>query len=48
MLACHHLREIVAGDELHYEKLSVAFGTDVDMTTTPLELTLKTDEFPRD
>ena len=25
-LARHHLRQIVAGDELHHEKLAVAFG----------------------
>lgn len=29
-------------------ELSVTFGADVDMTTTLLGLTLKTDEFPRD
>jgi Uma2 family endonuclease len=27
---------------------SIAYGGDVDMTTTPLNLTLRTDEFPRD
>lgn len=29
-------------------ELRVEYGTDVDMTTTPLALTLKTDDFPRD
>ncbi|MGW0822138.1 Uma2 family endonuclease [Streptomyces sp. NPDC002845] len=28
--------------------LSITYGGDVDMTTTPLGLTVKTDEFPRD
>ncbi|MBA2947178.1 Uma2 family endonuclease [Streptomyces himalayensis] len=27
---------------------SISYGVDVDMTTTPLGLSLKTDEFPRD
>ncbi|BBC34210.1 uncharacterized protein SGFS_055040 [Streptomyces graminofaciens] len=27
---------------------SLTYGTDVDMTSTPLDLVLKTDEFPRD
>ncbi|MFE9170980.1 Uma2 family endonuclease [Streptomyces kebangsaanensis] len=31
----------------YLSELSVGFGTDVDMTTTPLGLTLKTDGFPR-
>ncbi|WP_112465456.1 Uma2 family endonuclease [Streptomyces triticisoli] len=31
----------------YLSELSVRFGTDVDMTTTPLGLTLKTDEFSR-
>ncbi|MEW2396872.1 Uma2 family endonuclease [Streptomyces sp. NPDC046862] len=30
------------------DPISVAFGADVDMTTTHLGLTLRTDEFPRD
>ncbi|TQJ53856.1 Uma2 family endonuclease [Streptomyces sp. NBC_00080] len=29
-------------------ELRVDYGTDVDLTTTPLDLTLNTDEFPRD
>ncbi|MPY51279.1 Uma2 family endonuclease [Streptomyces acidicola] len=32
----------------YVSELSVAFGADIDMTTTLLGLTLKTDEFPRD
>ncbi|MER8042054.1 Uma2 family endonuclease [Streptomyces sp. NPDC094032] len=30
------------------EEVRVAFGTDLDLTKTPLELVLKTDGFPRD
>ncbi|WSZ37125.1 Uma2 family endonuclease [Streptomyces sp. NBC_00882] len=43
---CHLYTQPKDGEYL--TELSVAFGADVDMTTTPLELTLKTDEFPRD
>ncbi|MEV0640250.1 Uma2 family endonuclease [Streptomyces sp. NPDC050619] len=43
---CHLYTQPKKGEYL--SELSVAFGTDVDMTTTPLGLTLKTDEFPRD
>ncbi|MDQ0831716.1 hypothetical protein QF032_003560 [Streptomyces achromogenes] len=32
----------------HRSEPRVAYGTHVDLTTTPLGLTLKTDEFPRD
>ncbi|MFI6491324.1 hypothetical protein [Streptomyces sp. NPDC050564] len=32
----------------YFVEMTVTFGGDVDMTTTPLGLTLKTDEFPRD
>ncbi|MDQ0961012.1 hypothetical protein QFZ66_004890 [Streptomyces sp. B4I13] len=32
----------------HRSEPRVACGTDVDLTTTPLGLTLKTDEFPHD
>ncbi|MCM1969834.1 MULTISPECIES: Uma2 family endonuclease [Streptomyces] len=35
-------------DGKYLTETSVAFGTDVDAATTPLGLTLKTDEFPRD
>lgn len=35
-------------DGEYISELSVTFGADVDMTTTLLGLTLKTDEFPRD
>lgn len=43
---CHVYTQPKNGEYL--TELSVTFGTDVDMTTTPLGLTLKTDEFPRD
>ncbi|WP_326667227.1 Uma2 family endonuclease [Streptomyces canus] len=43
---CHLYTQPKDGEYL--TELSVAFGADVDMTTTSLELTLKTDEFPRD
>jgi len=43
---CHLYTQPKNGEYL--TELSVTFGTDVDMTTTPLGLTLKTDEFPRD
>lgn len=35
-------------DGEYIARLSISFGSDLDMTTTPLGLTLKTDEFPRD
>ncbi|KOU77695.1 hypothetical protein ADK57_02325 [Streptomyces sp. MMG1533] len=43
---CHLYTQPKDGEYL--SELSVAFGADVDMTTTLLGLTLKTDEFPRD
>jgi Uma2 family endonuclease len=43
---CHLYTQPKDGEYL--SELSVAFGTDVDMTATPLGLTLTTDEFPRD
>ncbi|MBD0840270.1 Uma2 family endonuclease [Streptomyces sp. TRM68416] len=43
---CHLYTQPKDGE--YIAKLSVSFGADVDMTTTHLELTLKTDEFPRD
>ncbi|WP_328977018.1 Uma2 family endonuclease [Streptomyces canus] len=43
---CHLYTQPKDGEYL--TELSVAFGADVDMTTTSHELTLKTDEFPRD
>lgn len=43
---CHLYSQPKGGEYL--SELTVAFGADVDMTTTPLGLTLKTDEFPRD
>ncbi|MFE2585935.1 hypothetical protein [Streptomyces sp. NPDC059378] len=43
-----------AGEERHHQNgfcpdaaKRVGYGTDVDMTTTPLALTLRTDDFPR-
>ncbi|MFI6491322.1 hypothetical protein [Streptomyces sp. NPDC050564] len=35
-------------DGEYVSELSVAFGADVDMTATSLDLTLKTGKFPRD
>ncbi|MFJ1732416.1 Uma2 family endonuclease [Streptomyces sp. NPDC088254] len=43
---CHLYTQPKDGEYL--SELSVVFGTDVDMTSTPLGLTLKTDKFPRD
>jgi Uma2 family endonuclease len=43
---CHLYTQPKDGEYL--TELSVTFGSDVDMTTTALDLTLKTDEFPRD
>lgn len=43
---CHLHTQPKDGEYL--SELSVTFGTDVDMTTTLLGLTLRTDEFPRD
>ncbi|EKX60005.1 Uma2 family endonuclease [Streptomyces ipomoeae] len=42
---CHLYTQPKDGEYL--TETSVVFGTDVDMTTTLLDLTLKTDEFPR-
>ncbi|MGW2646975.1 Uma2 family endonuclease [Streptomyces sp. NPDC001393] len=42
-----HLYTHPKGSE-YLTELSIAFGTDLDMTATPVNLTLKTDEFPRD
>lgn len=41
---CHLYTQPKDGEYL--AELTVAFGTDVDMTSTPLGLTLRTDEFP--
>ncbi|MQY38057.1 hypothetical protein SRB17_60650 [Streptomyces sp. RB17] len=43
---CHLYSQPKDGD--YVSELTVAFGADVDMTTTALGLTLTTDEFPRD
>ncbi|MGW1158743.1 Uma2 family endonuclease [Streptomyces sp. NPDC002513] len=43
---CHVYTEPKEGD--YACELRVNYGTDVDMTTTPLGLTLQTDDFPRD
>lgn len=43
---CHLYTQPKDGDYL--TELSVTFGADVDLGATPLGLTLKTDEFPRD
>lgn len=43
---CHLYSQPKDGE--YVSELTVAFGADVDMTTTALGLTLKTDEFPRD
>jgi len=43
---CHVYTQPKDGD--YIAETTVAFGADVDMTTTLLGLTLKTDEFPRD
>jgi hypothetical protein len=43
---CHLYTQPKDGE--YVSELSVTFGADVDMTATPLDLTLKTDEFPRD
>ena len=43
---CHLYTQPKNGEYL--SELSVAFGTDVDLTGTPLGLVLKTGEFPRD
>ncbi|MFI5676597.1 Uma2 family endonuclease [Streptomyces cellulosae] len=42
---CHLFTQPKDGE--YVSELSVAFGADVDMTTTHLGLTLSTDEFPR-
>lgn len=41
---CHLYTQAKDGEYL--TELTVAFGTEVDMTSTPLGLTLRTDEFP--
>ncbi|WP_191873141.1 Uma2 family endonuclease [Streptomyces filipinensis] len=43
---CHLCSQPKDGE--YVSELTVAFGADVDMTTTPLGLTLKTGDFPRD
>ncbi|MFB7501691.1 Uma2 family endonuclease [Streptomyces sp. NPDC056161] len=43
---CHLYTQPKDGE--YVSELTVSFGADVDMTTTPLGLTLTTDEFPRD
>ncbi|MFG2023384.1 Uma2 family endonuclease [Streptomyces sp. NPDC048825] len=43
---CHLFTQPKDGE--YFSELSVAFGVAVDMTATPLGLTLKTDKFPRD
>ncbi|MFE1286977.1 Uma2 family endonuclease [Streptomyces sp. NPDC058751] len=43
---CHLFTQPKDGD--YTCETTVTFGADLDMTTTPLGLTLKTDEFPRD
>ncbi|MFE8947551.1 Uma2 family endonuclease [Streptomyces sp. NPDC007856] len=43
---CHLYSQPKDGE--YVSELTVTFGADVDMTTTALGLTLKTDEFPRD
>ncbi|MFE1802626.1 Uma2 family endonuclease [Streptomyces sp. NPDC059517] len=43
---CHLYTQPKDGE--YFAELSVIFGTDIDMTNTIVDLTLKTDEFPRD
>ncbi|MGV9450142.1 Uma2 family endonuclease [Streptomyces sp. NPDC003635] len=43
---CHLYTQPKDGE--YVAEFSIAFGADLDMTTTPLGLTLKTDGFPRD
>ncbi|AUA11286.1 hypothetical protein CFP59_03397 [Streptomyces malaysiensis subsp. malaysiensis] len=43
---CHLFTEPKEGDYL--SELSIHFGQDLDLTNTAVDLTLKTDEFPRD
>ncbi|NEB04989.1 Uma2 family endonuclease [Streptomyces sp. SID13726] len=43
---CHLYTQPKDGEYL--SDTTLAYGVDVDMTATPLELTMKTDEFPRD
>ncbi|MEV6161328.1 Uma2 family endonuclease [Streptomyces sp. NPDC052052] len=43
---CHVFRNAVNG--VYGSKLSVLFGTDIDLTDTPVGLVLHTGEFPRD
>ncbi|WP_031478832.1 Uma2 family endonuclease [Streptomyces bicolor] len=42
-----HLHTLPKDGEYHSE-VSFPFGEDIDLTSTPVGLTLKTDEFPRD
>ncbi|MFD9486526.1 Uma2 family endonuclease [Streptomyces sp. NPDC059991] len=42
-----HLHTLPKDDEYHCT-LSLGFGDDIDLTQTPVGLTLTTDEFPRD
>ncbi|MEU6589136.1 Uma2 family endonuclease [Streptomyces sp. NPDC046881] len=43
---CHVYREPKEGE--YTSELRVDYGTDVDLTATPLRLVLRTDDFPRD
>ncbi|KQW16773.1 Uma2 family endonuclease [Streptomyces sp. Root369] len=43
---CHLFTQPKDGD--YVSDLSITYGGDVDMTATPLNLTLKSDKFPRD
>ncbi|PSM44497.1 hypothetical protein C6Y14_05600 [Streptomyces dioscori] len=43
---CHLYTQPKDGE--YHTELSVTFGADLDMTNTIVDLTLKTDEFPRD
>ncbi|MGW3654371.1 Uma2 family endonuclease [Streptomyces sp. NPDC005151] len=43
---CHVFRNATNG--VYGSKLTVLFGTDIDLTDTPVGITLRTDEFPRD
>ncbi|MFF2329132.1 MULTISPECIES: Uma2 family endonuclease [unclassified Streptomyces] len=43
---CHVFRNVAHGT--YGSKLSVLFGTDIDLTDTPVGLVLRTGEFPRD
>ncbi|MER7683589.1 Uma2 family endonuclease [Streptomyces sp. NPDC097610] len=43
---CHLFTQPKDGE--YVSELSVAFGADIDLTTTPVGLTLRTEDFPRD